>query len=267
MQVYGGLPILTALPSAREQQGVPHHLFGQINPDQNWSTGKWLRQVKTQIEEIRSRDKTVILVGGTGLYFESLTKGLAKIPHVSDEVFTRVSNLADTEGLDALRVRLERVDPAAAARILGADRQRLIRGYSVFEQTGKTITSYQENTKPVLSADEYAAMVLLPPREKLYARIEARFDQMMENGALDELRGFVEKWPAADFPLAKAIGVQALRQYLAGDLSIEAATELAKRDTRRYAKRQMTWARGRTKHWQHFASNDAALAHWIGTEK
>jgi tRNA dimethylallyltransferase len=259
MQAYAGLPLLTALPDEQEQDGVPHHLFGEIAADQRCSTGKWLRHCTQLIEQVRKRGKRPVLVGGTGLYFEALTRGLAKIPKITPETEQRIHQIAENEGLDQVRRMLEQVDPEAARRILGADRQRLERALCVFEQTGTSITAFQQNTVPVLSKDDWTGLVLLPDRDILYERINARLDQMLKNGALDELKEFLRLWPKPDTSLSKAIGVRPLSQYLNGEMELDAAISLAKRDTRRYAKRQMTWARGRTDGWQHFSDPKAAM--------
>ncbi|MBL4595155.1 MAG: tRNA (adenosine(37)-N6)-dimethylallyltransferase MiaA [Robiginitomaculum sp.] len=251
MQLYKGLPTLTALPSRKEQAGIAHHLFGTVPPDQPWSTGIWLDAIAPIVRQIQARGRRPILVGGTGLYFEALTKGLAQIPNISKNTQLKVSQLAQEKGLEYLREQLERVDPQAASRILGADRQRLIRALSVYQETGKSLTSFQQNTQPVFRQDQWQGAVLLPKREQLYARIEARFDQMLATGALDELQEFCRAWPELDLPLFKAIGVPSLLKVLNGEMALVDATAQAKRDTRRYAKRQMTWARGRTASWLH----------------
>lgn len=252
-QLYAGLPLLTALPTEAEKGGFTHHLYGHVPPDQPWSSGKWLREVTEVIRQIRSRGKRPILVGGTGLYFEALTRGLAEIPDVEHQALDRVVQLEQEQGLDAVRHKLAQIDPDAAARILGADRQRLVRALSVYEQTGQSLTSFQKNTKPVLAKQEWRGLVIVPEREALYNKINHRFDQMIEQGALEELQKFCKNWEDPALPLFKAIGVRSLIKVLRDELSVEAAITEAKRDTRRYAKRQLTWARGRTDGWQHFS--------------
>ncbi len=258
-QLYAGLPLLTALPTEAERGGFPHHLYGHVAPDQPWSTGNWLHEVTKVIAQIRSRGKCPVLVGGTGLYFEALTRGLAEIPDVEPPALERVTQLEQEQGLDAVRHKLLQVDPDAAARILGADRQRLVRALSVYEQTGQSLTSFQKNTKPVLADQEWRGIVIVPEREALYDKINLRFDQMVELGAMDELAAFCQQWSDPILPLFKAIGVRSLIKVMQDELSIEAAIAEAKRDTRRYAKRQLTWARGRTDGWQHFCDPEDIL--------
>lgn len=252
MQLYEGLPILTALPSLEERRGVPHHLFGQVKADDRWSVGTWVAEAVRLINEIRKRGNTPILVGGTGLYFEALTKGLANIPDISDEVLAEVSKIADQQGLSYLREQLQRVDTVAAERILGADRQRLIRAFSVFLETGKPITHFHKETVPVIRQDEWSGLVLRPQRDYLYERIEQRFEHMVQQGVVDEVRNFLEQWGDSVTALHKAIGLDPLAKYIAGELSVEQAISLAQRDSRRYAKRQITWSRGRTGKWPAF---------------
>lgn len=250
MQIYAGLPILTALPEIAERAGIAHHLFGQIPANQQWSVGTWLGHVARLIEEIKGRGKRPIFAGGTGLYFDGLTKGLAQIPPISQEIERRVAGWVKRDGLTAIRDRLQQVDPEAAARIQGADQQRLTRAMQVFEETGQSLTSFQQNTTPLLAADQWQGTVLLPPREDLYHRINCRFEQMLEQGAVGEVQRFLSQWPGQSFALHKAIGVAQLGRFLSQEISLEQAVTLAKRDSRRYAKRQMTWARRRTADWQ-----------------
>lgn len=250
MQIYSGLPILTALPTISERAGIPHHLFSVADPSEQWSVGKWLEAAVKLIAEITARGNCPILVGGTGLYFEALTKGLAEIPQISVEAISQVEQMIEKSGLSAAHDRLKLVDPGAAGKIHGSDRQRLIRALSVFEETGKTLTSFQQVTIPVLAANQWQGTVLLPDRKVLYDRINHRFDQMIENGALAEVKSFKNKSDGQSIALHKAIGFMPLSRYLDEDISLIEACDLAKRDSRRYAKRQMTWARGRAGHWR-----------------
>ena len=249
MQIYSGLPILTALPTISERAGIAHHLFGAVEPSERWSVGKWLEAALKLINEIIARGNRPILVGGTGLYFEALTRGLAKIPQISRQTILDIELLIAEDSLAAVRTKLELVDPVSADKIQGFDRQRLIRALSVFEETGKTLTSFQQTTIPVLAANEWQGTVLLPDRDVLYERINRRFDAMIQNGALEEVKAFKSKSEDQSIALHKSIGFVPLGRYLDGDISLTEACDLAKRDSRRYAKRQMTWARGRANNW------------------
>ena len=255
MQVYEGLRLLTARPSEEELSAAPHHLFGHVDPSQRYSTGEWTREALACMEEIRARGRTPVLVGGTGLYFTALTEGLADIPDIPTAVRERAAAL-EAEGVEALRAEAERIDAMAAARIQGADRQRLRRVVEVGYATGRAITAFQAETRPLLAPDAWRGVVLAPDRSALYARIEARFDRMMQEGAMDEARLFAARDLAADLPAMKALGLPPLIAHLDGALSLSEAIELAKRDSRRYAKRQMTWARNQMAGWDRIESLD-----------
>ncbi len=249
MQVYHGLPILTAQPGLTEQDGVAHHLYGHLDARCNYSVGLWLDEALGVIKAVRARGKVPILVGGTGLYFEALTRGLAKIPPVGEAASAQAVSLLENKGIEALRAAVTRVDPAAATRILGDDRQRLLRAYSVYLETGQSLSAFQKDTLPALPPGSWCAMSLYPERESLYARIAARFDEMLAAGALDEARAFAERDLPDNLPVMKALGLKALIGHINGQITLEHAKVEAVRDTRRYAKRQYTWAGGRFSHW------------------
>jgi len=248
MQVYGELHILTARPAPKDLAVVPHHMFGHISAAQQYSVGHWLEEASETILSIMSRGKTPILVGGTGLYFKALTEGLANIPEPTPDAVRQTEEIFKT-GMEALRAKAEKLDPAASARVLGDDPQRLSRIVSVALGTGKPLSDWQANTKPVIPAGFWHGAVMLPERELLYDRINRRFDKMMKAGGLSEVRSVMSLGLSPVLPAMKAIGVPPFAEYLHGKLSYEEALSRAKRDTRRYAKRQFTWYRGQTKHW------------------
>ncbi len=256
MQIYGGLPILTAQPSSLERGDIAHHLYGHVDPGTPYSVGAWLTQVQSTIAGVHSKGKAAILVGGTGLYFEALTKGLAQMPPIAETAINDAQKIFDEEGVEALRAEVARIDPAAAARILGADRQRLLRAYSVFLQTGRSLTSFQADTKPVLAAGDWRGVCLLPDREWLYQRIAKRFSLMMDAGALSEVAAIMEKKLSGSLTAMKALGLLPLTRLIKGEIDRDDAVEEAVRDTRRYAKRQYTWARGRFTAWPIITDND-----------
>ena len=258
MQVYNGLPILTAQPGLTDQEGVVHHLYGHLDAQQGYSVGLWLDEALGAINRVRANGKVPILVGGTGLYFEALTRGLAKIPPVGEAASAAAISLFENKGMEALRGEVTRIDPAAAARILGGDQQRLLRALSVYLETGQSLSHFQKNTVPVLSPGSWCAMTLYPEREKLYARIAARFDEMLNLGALTEVRTFAARDLPDDRPVMKALGLKALIEHINGQITLEHAKVTAVRDTRRYAKRQYTWAGGRFSHWPMIKTNERA---------
>ncbi|MCC5996894.1 MAG: tRNA (adenosine(37)-N6)-dimethylallyltransferase MiaA [Oceanicaulis sp.] len=241
MQVYDGLSILTARPSAHELDAAPHHLFGVIDPSRRCSAGRWARMALEVIEDIRSRGRRVILAGGTGLYFKVMLDGLAPAPDIPPDIAAEVQALADAGGLDALRERAEALDPDGAARVKHGDRQRLMRLIAVARAAGRPLSELQAETRPLIDPGAVAGVAILPAREGLYARIEARFDAMMAGGALDEARALAARELDPDLPAMKAVGLPPLLEHLAGRCSLDASIETAKRDTRRYAKRQYTW--------------------------
>lgn len=250
MQVYAELQVLSARPDAGEMAGIPHHLFGHIAGDVRYSTGQWLREVQPVILDVLARGRVPILTGGTGLYFKALGEGLAQIPKVTESAMARAQDILDGQGISALRAKAEALDPIASARVLGDDPQRLLRIVSVHMETGRALSEWQAQTRPIILPRFCCRAVLLPERETLYARINARFGAMVENGGLEEAKRVFAKGYDASLPMMKAIGLQQLLPYLRGQMALEAAIELAKRDTRRLAKRQFTWFRGQAKDWE-----------------
>jgi tRNA dimethylallyltransferase len=248
MQVYRDLRILSARPSDAEQAGIPHHLFGVLDASERASVGWWASAALEKIENIRSRNKRPILVGGTGLYFNALVKGLAAMPEISAITRQSVEGIA-AQGLDALREQAMACDPVATERIKPADRQRLMRVVEIGLETGKPISAFQSDTQPMLAPDGWAGVVIEPDRVQLYARIEDRFDQMLEAGALEEASTLAARGLDPMLPAMKALGVPSLIAVHRGELDLAEATRQAKQDSRRYAKRQMTWLRNQMPDW------------------
>jgi tRNA dimethylallyltransferase len=235
LQVYSGLRILSARPSAAEEASVPHHLFGHIDPSVRYSVGHWLREVEPVIIDVLARGRVPIVIGGTGLYFKALTQGLAKV-HAPSEARKQ-------------QAAAERLDPIAFARILGNDPQRLLRLTEVALGTGKPLSAWQADTRPVVPPEFWQGIVLLPEREALYGRINARFDQMASNGGMEEAARIATLGLDPMLPAMKAIGLRELIAVNSGDMELEQGLERAKRETRRFAKRQYTWFRGQAKDW------------------
>lgn len=254
MQLYAGLRVLTAGPSPEETARAPHHLFGSVDPADGWSVGRWLRAASEVIADIRGRGRPVVVVGGTGLYFRALTQGLAEIPEVPADV--RAEAAADFErmGEAAFRTRLAEVDPAAAARIAPGDRQRLCRAWEVFAATGQALSDLQRTGAPAIA--DWSAVALEPPRPALYARCDARLHAMVREGALEEVRALIARNLDPALPAMKAVGVREFAAHLHGEISLEAAVEAAQQETRRYAKRQITWMRGQMAGWPRLTADD-----------
>lgn len=243
MQVYSGLAILSARPDHAEMAGVPHHLFGCVAPGREYSVGDYLREVAPVLASIRRRGRKAVVVGGTGLYFRALTEGLVETPDVPAAIRSRLeAQAAAGEDMHAL---LARVDPHAAAGLPQADMARILRALEVFEATGKPLAEWrkQEQGAPLLAPGTWAGIFLNPERSELFARIDRRFLAMIEAGALDEVRALLDLGLPPNRGIMKAHGVPHLVAHLSGALSLEQAIERGQQDTRRYAKRQLTWAR------------------------
>lgn len=240
LQVYGCWRVLTARPSAAEEAALPHALYGHVGRDQDWSVGHWLRAVAGLL------DQPVVIVGGTGLYFMALTEGLAEVPPVPKEVRLAgdALRLADYPGMVA------GLDPATAARIDLANPARVQRAWEVLQATGRGLAAWQGTTPPPLVPRARAeALVLTPDVAWLNARIDQRFDQMMEMGALEEVRQELPGWQP-ERPSARAIGAPELVAHLRGESALADAVAAAKLASRQYAKRQRTWFRARMGDWQ-----------------
>ena len=242
MQVYRDLKVISARPSEEEMDGVTHHLFGHVDAAERYSTGEWLEEARARIRDLQKKNKPAILVGGTGLYLLALTQGLSDIPPIPEDIRAEVREISDKEGADGLRARLEPVDPDTSARLGTGDRQRLARAYEVWLTTGRSISDFQtERQPPVLLDREWIGFALTPPRAKLYAKIDRRFEGMLMQGAMAEARALIQRGLDPELPAMKAHGMPWLAAFARGEISAELAAENAKRDTRRYAKRQFTW--------------------------
>ncbi|CAN7227383.1 tRNA (adenosine(37)-N6)-dimethylallyltransferase MiaA [Phenylobacterium sp. LjRoot219] len=257
MQLYRGLRVLTAAPNADEEARAPHHLFGTVDAADGWSVGRWLRAATEVLAEIESRGRPAIVVGGTGLYFAALTKGLAEVPPVPAEARRAAEAEFKQMGEEAFRARLAAVDPAAAARIAANDRQRLVRAWEVYAASGTSLTDWRRTGEPALPAEAWRGVALEPPREVLYARCDARLETMVREGALEEVAGLALRALDPALPAMKAVGVRELAAHLRGDASLAEALEAAQRETRRYAKRQLTWMRGQMADWPRITAPDA----------
>ncbi|WP_442237591.1 tRNA (adenosine(37)-N6)-dimethylallyltransferase MiaA [Rhodopseudomonas pseudopalustris] len=245
MQVYRDLRVLTARPSLAEEARAPHRLYGTVDAAQNFSAGAWLDAAAVALAEARAQRRRPIFIGGTGLYFKALTRGLAAVPPIAPEIRDAVRQRLEQGGVAALHAELARRDPEGAARLNVADRVRVARALEVLEGTGKPLAAWHgEALPPLLPAHEVgAALFLAPERSALYARIDARFAAMLEAGALDEVAALHARRLDPLLPAMKAHGVPALIRHLDGELSLSEAAAIGCADTRHYAKRQFTWFR------------------------
>lgn len=242
MQVYDVLNILTARPTKADTAIVPHYLYGHVNPRVNYSVGKWLCDVEKLLTIFTS--KSFIFVGGTGLYFRALLEGMSKIPHVPDVVRQKWRLQLDKEGAESLYRQLLLVDAVLAEKISSQDGQRIVRALEVYDATGKKLSWWQkQKTVPLIPPHVAEKILLIPPRQLLYERIHQRLDTMIERGALEEVIAIKKLELSPLLPAMKAIGITEFIAYLDGQKSFENALEMVKTQTRRYAKRQMTWFR------------------------
>ena len=249
LQVYSELNIISARPSKSEMLSAPHHLFGHVDSNFRYSVGNWISEVENLIIDILARGKSPILTGGTGLYFRSLIEGIAKIPIIPSDIILETNKFQEQNGVEGLRNLAGKLDPKAASRVLGKDPHRLMRIINVYKATNKPISFWQENTKPVVPRIFCHCAVLLPERQKLYDAINNRFDLMMKKGLLNEAERIFTKNIDPSLPIMKAIGLREFFPYFSGDISLDEAVHLAKRNSRRFAKRQFTWFRGQLKNW------------------
>ena len=256
MQLYAELELLTARPPREEMLLAPHHLYGVADAADGWSVGRWLEAARAVLADIARWRRTAIVVGGTGLYFRALTQGLADVPSVPRAVTERLTAEYEHTGELALRPRLARLDPEAAARIARGDRQRLVRALAVAEATGRPLSAWQADTQALLAPEAYRAVVLAPPREALYAACDARLATMFEAGAIEEVRALAARGLDPALPAMKAVGVREIIACLDGRIGRDEALARSQQETRRYAKRQLTWFRNQTPDWPRIAEAD-----------
>ena len=244
MQVYRDLRIITARPTPEEERRAPHRLYGRVDAAENYSVGRWCTEAAQTLETARRYGRPAIIVGGTGLYFNVLTRGLAAVPPVPKDIRDEVRARLASEGVGALHAELKQRDPAAAARLMPGDRARITRALEVVLGTGRSLLDWHQENKPAgLDAAGAAKIFLMPDRDVLFRRISTRFDAMIAAGAIDEVRALAARKLAPDLPAMKAHGVPWLMRHLKGKISLAEAVEGAKRDTRQYTKRQATWFR------------------------
>lgn len=242
MQIYNSMPIASAAPTVEEMMGIPHHLIGFADPETRFSVADYIKLASAEIKDISSRGKLPLLVGGTGLYIDSLLNGILFGEEDNSEQRAELERQADELGMEHMLEELRKIDPTTAERLHINDRKRVLRALEVFLLHGKTMTELNEEMR--LSGSEYAPIyigITYKDREKLYERINRRVDLMLEDGLLTEARR------AYDIGVGKtsvqAIGHKELFPYFDGTATLEEVIEALKRATRRYAKRQLTWFR------------------------
>lgn len=242
MQGYSVLDVLTARPSAAETARVPHYLYGHVHPSTAYSTGAWLRDVTGLIAEGILSGRPAVFVGGTGLYFRALAEGISDMPDIPPSVRERWRYELKEQGAERLHRVLMHQDSAVAMQLRPTDGQRIVRALEVLDASGRSILEWQAaRGQPLIDRDSARFLVIEPDRGELVARIRARFDQMLDKGALDEVRQLMALDLDPNLPAMKAIGVRELQAAMAGHMGFPQAIERAKIATRQYAKRQTTW--------------------------
>ena len=258
MQVYRDLRVLTARPSPAEEARVPHLLYGHVDAAENYSVGRWCVDAGAALSAVERGGRLPILTGGTGLYFKALTRGLAAVPPIPAQIRAAVRARLEREGIAALYAELSERDGATARRLMPGDRARITRALEVVLATGRSLTDWhREGMTPALDPQLAVKVFLDVDRAELYRRIDARFDAMLCAGALDEVRALASRRLDPALPAMKAHGMPWLIRHLNGEIDLAAAVEAAKRDTRRYTKRQATWFRHQLPDWTWIAPETA----------
>ena len=261
MQVYRDLALITARPTAAEEARVPHRLYGFVDAAENYSVGRWCRDVGEVLRELSAQERPPILVGGTGLYFKALTTGLAAVPPIPADIRANVRGRLQREGVRPLYDELQARDPHVANRLMPNDRSRISRALEVVLATGRSLAEWhREGLPPLIDAATVAKVFITCERTELVRRIETRFAAMLAAGALEEVRALAARKLDPTLPAMKAHGVPWLMRHLGGEITLDQAAAGAVMDTRRYAKRQLTWFRNQMKDWPWVAAADGEAA-------
>ena len=250
MQVYKKLKILTARPNRIEQKNIKHHLYGVVDLKKNFSTGEWLKIAIKKIKEIKKRKKIPILVGGTGLYFQSLIDGLVKIPEIPIKFRNKIRLMQKKEGQKKFYKELLRIDPMAKNKFDQNDTQRAIRAFEIKSFTKISMYEWLTKTKSEFKDEEFLKLYIDFKREDLIKRISLRSIKMIEEGAINEVKKFIKLKIKKDLSVNRVIGIDELTQHLDKKIKLVQARELISIKTRQYAKRQATWARSRMTSWE-----------------
>lgn len=253
MQVYRELRILSARPTKDEETEAPHRLYGHISARDPYSVAHWLADAGSVLTECVESGLVPIFIGGTGLYFKALLEGLSSVPKIDTDIRRYWREQASVVSADTLHRELEKRDPLMAVRLVSGDTQRIVRALEVIESSGRSLAVWQDqNSAPLLETSSAAKIALSPPRGWLHERIDARFEQMVAIGGMEEATALSRMGLAADSPALRAIGAAALAAAAEGNLELSEAIERSKAQTRQYAKRQETWFRNQMPDWHRF---------------
>ena len=250
MQVYKNLKILTARPNKIEQKNIKHHLYGVVDLNEKFSTGQWLELAIKKIKNIKKKKKIPILVGGTGLYFQSLINGLVKIPEIPLKFRNKVRLMSKREGQKKFYKKLLKLDPKVKDKFDPNDTQRSIRAYEIKSYTDISMYDWLAKTKSEFKDSNFLKLYIETKREKLIEKINLRTLNMINGGAINEVKKFLKLKIRKDQSVNKVIGIAELTQYLNHEVTLEEVKELISIKTRQYAKRQATWARTRMTSWK-----------------
>ena len=250
MQVYKNLKILTARPNKIEQKDIKHHLYGVVDLNEKFSSGQWLELAIKEIKNIKKKKKIPILVGGTGLYFQSLINGLVKIPEIPLKFRNKVRLMSKREGQKKFYKKLLKLDPKVKDKFDPNDTQRSIRAYEIKSYTDISMYDWLARTESEFKNSDFLKLYIETKREKLIERINLRTFNMINGGAINEVKKFLKLKIRKDQSVNKVIGIAELTQYLNHEVTLEEAKELISIKTRQYAKRQATWARTRMTSWK-----------------
>ena len=243
MQIYKELDVITARPDQASLEKVPHHLYGTISGSRRCSVEQWRTLAIQEINQVHERGKMPILVGGTGMYIRALEKGIAEVPDIPDAIREKGRTRLAQIGGEAFRAELSLLDPEMGEKLNPGDSQRLARAWEVVTHTGKSLLHWQREAEGQVPDYDFIRFALVPPREDLYDNCNKRFEVMLDQGGLKEVEDLLALSLDPALPIMKALGVPELAEYIRGEASLESAISRAQQNTRRYAKRQMTWIR------------------------
>ena len=256
MQVYKEFSILSSRPSNQELKRTKHHLYGIISVKKYFSAGDWLKITKVKINTCLKKKRIPIIIGGTGLYFNTITKGISKIPNIDIKTRNKVRRLFKKVGYKKFYEKLLKIDPKVKDRILPTDTQRTQRAYEVITKTKKSFFDWISNTKSDFADYDIKKIFINGPREELLKKLSKRTDRMFKKNCIDEVKKFNTLKLNKSLSANKLIGVQEINNYLKGLITLDQCKELINIKTRQYAKRQNTWARGHMKNWNNLYSKD-----------
>jgi len=259
MQVYKELKILSARPCQKDYKKIKHHLFGFLNVKKKFSTGSWLKLANKNILDVKKRKKVPILVGGTGLYFKTLTDGLVRIPNIPIKYRDKIRSLHKKIGSKNFFLKLIKLDPLVKNNLNPLDTQRVIRAYEIKSFTKKSIYEWFKNTKSKYEKRDFYKIYIDFPRDELIERINSRASKMIDRGAISEVKKFIKLKVAKNKTASKAIGISEIKEFLSKKIQISELIDKISIKTRQYAKRQVTWSRGHMSDWNKIKSNNLNL--------